>query len=49
LPNFYRGIATSIWFMQMIAAARIGKLRQVRRAWTSLQPQAEAPGETDDY
>jgi acetylornithine deacetylase/succinyl-diaminopimelate desuccinylase-like protein len=49
LPNFYRGIATSIWFMQMIAAARIGKLRQVRRAWTSLQPQAEATGETDDY
>jgi hypothetical protein len=28
LPNFYRGIATSIWFMQMIATAGIGKLRQ---------------------
>lgn len=27
LPNFYRGIATSIWFLQMIAVAPIGNLR----------------------
>jgi acetylornithine deacetylase/succinyl-diaminopimelate desuccinylase-like protein len=27
LPNFYRGIATSIWFLQMIATAPIGNLR----------------------
>jgi acetylornithine deacetylase/succinyl-diaminopimelate desuccinylase-like protein len=28
LPNFYRGIATSIWFMQMIATAGIRSLRR---------------------
>jgi hypothetical protein len=27
LPNFYRGIATSIWFLQMIATAPVGNLR----------------------
>ncbi len=28
LPSFYRGIATSVWFLQMIAAAPIGNLRR---------------------